>query len=141
MEPDDWTPARGWIMALTRLGVGAAITSAVSFGVLAALRLIAPYFQPPGGILMSAVLTLAVLISSVVGYPLGYGIVSGLCDKCGLAGTPLLVPATTLFIGAQLLAFHILAAIWGNQNLFMMTFSAGIGLWSLVAVFKILLLE
>lgn len=136
MEPDDWTPARGWIIALTRLGIGAAITSAVSFGVLAALRLIAPYFPPHW-----AILTLAVLVSSVVGYPLGYGIVSGLCDKCGLAGTPLLVPAATLFIGAQLLAFHILTLIWGNQNLFMMTFSAGIGFWTLVPVFKILLLE
>jgi len=136
MEPDDWTPARGWIMALTRLGIGAAITSAVSLGVLAALRLIAPYFQPHW-----AILTLTVLVSSVVGYPSGYTVAHGLCDKCGLAGTPLLVPAATLFIGAQLLAFHVLAAIWGNQNLFLMTFSAGIGFWSLVAVFKILLLE
>ena len=136
MEPDQWTPARGWAIALGRAGLRSAVLLAVFTGVLYLVWPMDEYLPPHWSII-----ALVFLVSAVVGYPTGHMVVSKLLDACGLAGRSILLPVLMLQVAGSVLAYHLALLLRGAGGMCTFVLAAGMAFWSVAAGFRTLLLD
>lgn len=136
MDPDSWTPARGWAIALGRAGIGSAVLLAVFAGML---YFVWPIDQrlPPHW----AIIALIFIVSAAAGYPMGYMIARKLVESCGLAGKSVLLPVLTLQIVASVLAYQLVLTWKGEWGICTWVLAVGLGFWSAAAVVKTIALE
>jgi hypothetical protein len=128
MDPNDWTPARGWAIALCKGATGAAILAGVWTGVLYVA-------WPLDGLLPPhwAIMALLLIVSGALGYPAGCIVSRKLAEDSGLAGRSLIVPMLTLLIGAAVLAYHVALWVRGAGGLCGFSVAIGLGFWSNMA--------
>ncbi len=136
MDPNEWTPARGWMIALGKAGYRTAAGACVA-GVLMYFAWPIIDFLPSHW----SVLTLMLLVPAVAGYPIGYAVGRKLVEDSGLAGGTILLPVITILVGGEYAAFQIVGAIRDQWGLVIFTMAAGIIMWSLIACTKTILME
>ncbi|MFW6133397.1 MAG: hypothetical protein ACOC8F_05825 [Planctomycetota bacterium] len=137
IDPDEWTPALGWRIAMRRSvirgAVGAGVAGLVVYGlypVRAAL-----------GALLSMVIVV-VSSSAVVGVPVGLATCWRLGEKSGLAGRSLLLPVTAVVLAAELAAMLVALELRGGQmDLGMAAVISGVAAWTFGACLVTLLLQ
>ena len=136
MDPDEWTPSIGWLIALRRLAIACGVVFVVAVGLLYLARMLGERIWAPGIGWYAACFA----ASGLPGWPMGYFTAWKLPDKSGLAG-PALLPAA----GACLLAAHVGAALVstlaGPMNGTLFLFAGGMVFWSLAACVKTLILD
>lgn len=136
MEPDSWTPGRGWA-----IGMGKA---AYRTFIVAGLVGVIVYFAWPalGQVLPFYGLLLAVMAGSgAVGLPAGYLVARKLAEDSGLAGRSLVLPVLGLLVLAQIGAFRVAGALRGPGGALIFALQAGFIAWSVIACARTLILE
>lgn len=141
MDADDWTPARGWGIALRKAGLRAGI---VFVGLTIGLYFFWPVTSAIMGLgLLSGLwIILFVLFSSAMGAALAHAIVRGLKADSALEGWRLLVPMLLIVTAAEAGACYMAASFLRGVSPAMLigTFCA-MFLWSWVScVVKLLIL-
>lgn len=133
MDPNEWTPARGWGIALSKAGLRAAILAGVWMAVLYVSWLL-------DGLLPAhwAVMAMLLIVSGALGYPAGCLVSRKLAEDSGLAGRSLIVPMLTLLIGAAVLAYHVMLWVRGAGGLCGFSVAVGLGFWSNAAASRTL---
>jgi len=136
MEPNEWTPARGWMIALRKAAIGAAILAGIWTGVLYVA-------WPLHGLLPPhwAVMAMLLIVSGALGYPAGCLVSRKLAEDSGLAGRSLIVPMLTLLIGAAVLAYHVILWVRGAGGMMGFGVAVGLGFWSNMAAVRTLLAD
>ncbi|MHC4982313.1 MAG: hypothetical protein ACYTF6_03990 [Planctomycetota bacterium] len=138
MHPDDWTPARGWRIAMTRSLYRGAIGSAVSGAAVYLIWPIGPYILIyPSITFMIAMVSLSILCSAALGYPIGRFVAKKLEADSGLAGRSLFIPVVAVLVALQLCAGAAVVALRGSgEALCIFYFRTGAVVWSVIAAFK-----
>ncbi len=136
MDPNDWTPARGWMIALGKAGYRTAAGAGVASVVM--------YFAWPIGEFFPlhwAILAVLFLITAAVGYPIGYTVGRKLVEDCGLSEGTILLPVIIILAGGEIAVFQIVGAIRGQWGPILVVVACGIIIWSLIACVKTILFE
>ena len=136
MEPNKWTPGRGWAIAL----IAAARRAAIVLGIVA----LGLYFAWPVGNYLPthwAVMGVLFLVCAAVGYPAGYLVARNLADDSGLAGKTVLLPVLVLAIAAHVAAYQAVFRLRGDGGMIVWMIALGLAFWCAAAVFKTLVLE
>ena len=136
MDPNSWTPARGWTIALGKAGLRSAIVFIILAAGLYAAWPIDKYLPAHW-----AVLAVLFLISAGAGYPIGYCVARKLPEDSGLAGVSVLVPVLVLLIAAAIAAYHVAATLRGGGGIVIWVVSLSVTLWSIAAAFRTLIME
>ena len=136
MDPNEWTPARGWMIALGKAAYRTAAGAGVASVVMYFAWPIGEYLPPAW-----AILAVLFLITSVVGYPVGYAVARKLVEDCGLTEGTILLPVIIILAGGEIAAFRIVGAIRGQWGLVLLAMAGGVIIWSLVACVKTILFE
>jgi hypothetical protein len=135
MDPDNWTPARGWGIAMLKAGYRcAAIFLVVGVADFLAFHLT---FLP----VHWAVMAVLFLASAAVGYPVGHLLCRKLVDDCGLAGRTIVLPVVVLLAVAEFAALQVVVALKGGAATIPVVVALGIAMWSLLPVAKELLFD
>ncbi|MFB3892915.1 MAG: hypothetical protein ACE15C_12915 [Phycisphaerae bacterium] len=135
-QDSDWTPARGWTLACVYSvlwGLGIAIASG---GLFVALSPVAPNVPDHW-----AVNVVTLIVTAALGYPFGHAAAKKVCSGSGLAGKSLVVLVPAALIGAQLAAFKGVSALRGEQPMWILMITLGIGFWSVAAAVRALLTD
>ena len=136
MDPNEWTPVRGWAIALGKAGYRTAVGACVAGVVI--------YFAWPIGEFFPAhwaILAVLFLTTAAVGYPIGYAVGRKLVEDCGLTEGTILLPVIIILTGGEISAFWIVGAIRGQWGLVSAVVAGGIIIWSLVACAKTILFK
>ena len=136
MEPEDWTPAKGWIIALRKVGLRGAIVFAV-IGAILYFAWPAEQHVPP----FPSFLGLVFFTSAVVGYPAGYAVVRKLTEDSGLSDRALMLPVLIVMTLINILAYHVVLIFRGGGGMLTVMMGIGLGFWSAAAVLRTLLTE
>jgi len=134
MKPEDWTPARGWLIAMSNTLWRGAIGSGVLGAAVYFAWPLAPYMRSSW-----AMIVLVLIISGVLGYPIGCCVARKLEDRSGLVGSTLFIPVVIVLIALQLAAGAVVVYLRsGQEDLAIFLFRMGAIIWSAIAAFKAL---
>ena len=136
MDPDEWTPARGWMIALGKSAYRTAAGSIFVGVVLYFIWHIDRYLPAHWSMLI-----LSLLVTAAVGYPVGYAVARKLVEDCGLAGGTILLPVLMILIVGEVAACLVVEALRGQWGMLAFVSTGGIIMWSLAACAKTILLE
>ena len=128
---DDWTPGRGWAIAMRKAGV----RSLISFiAVIGFFFFVWPYAQamPQHG----ALLTVTFGVSGGVGLPMGYLVTRKLAEDSGLAGRSLMLPVLGMLVAVIVVAYLIVYAARGSAGMMGFSLGFGVGIWCLIMGFR-----
>ena len=150
MDPDSWTAARGWKIALAKAGKRAGIVSIVLTGVLylAWGEIVVTPASAPGIPLgtrtyewFGPAFALLLFVGAVVGWPVGFAVARKLVDDSGLEGRRLLLPVVGIVLAAELLACCLVSLLRGGSMLGLALPLLGLFLWSAVGCVLTLLFK
>lgn len=136
MDPSDWTPARGWAIAMGR----AAYRSVVAGAVIAVVA----YFAWPMDRFLPghwSFMVLLLFVSIAVGYPAGHAVGRKLVEDSGLAGRTICLPVLLILFVLELAALMVVEALRGGWGMLVFVATCGMVFWSLAACAKTVLLE
>jgi len=136
MDPDTWTPGRGWLIGLGQAALRSAMAGLV-FGVILYIAWPMTATVPQHW----AFLALAFIVTAAVGYPMGLIVGRKLSDDSGLAGRSLAFPVFMILLAAQVGTGYAVGAIRGEPNILIFSIAAGVIVWSAAACVKTVLLE
>ncbi len=134
MDPNEWTPVRGWFIALSKAILRALIAFVI---VTAGLYFAWPINRNLPG--HWAILAVLFLISAAVGYPIGYAVANKLTEASGLAGMTILPAVIIVLMATSIVAYHAAARLRGESGgpvWFIVV--VGLAFWSAAAAFKTL---
>ena len=136
MDPDSWTAARGWKIALAKAGNRAGIVFVVLTGVcwLAWEDIAFMSWYGP-------MLALVFVAGVCVGWPVGFAVARKLVDDSGLEGRRLLLPVVGIVLAAELLACCLVSLLRGGSMLGLALPLLGLFLWSAVGCVLTLLFK
>ena len=139
MDPNEWTPARGWMIILGKVGKRAGILLA---GLTALLYLAWPVIY--GIMSVKAVLLFwaipLVIVLSVAGFVLGWAIVRNLKEDSALGGWLLLLPMLVIVTAAEVGACYLVAALRSGSPAMLIIPLCAMIFWGWVACFANLIL-
>ena len=136
MDADDWTPRRGWAIALKRTGL--------RIGVYFILQLVSLHFAWPIAQRLPqhpVFIMLVVCISGALGLPAGLLIPSKLAERSGLAGSSLILPVMGMLVVSSAIAYQIISHLYGGGGLLIGVLAAGFAIWAGVLTLRSLLLQ
>ncbi len=137
MEPDKWTPARGFLRGMT-VAVGRML---IATAVITAIYYFAwPLDKVAIGVSWT-MLILTLLVSSVLGVPVAMKVVKKLDEVSGLAMWSMLLPVFIIVVGGEYAAFCLAELLRGEPVLLMWTIAIGVMSWSLASCLKSALTE
>ena len=136
MDPNEWTPVRGWMIALGKAGYRTAVGSIFVGVVLYFIWHIDKYLPAHWSILI-----LSLIVAAAVGWPVGYAVARKLSEDCGLAGITILLPVLMILIIGEVAACLVVESLRGQWGMIAFISTGGIIMWSLAACAKTILLE
>jgi len=135
MDPDRWTPARGWLIGLGLAALRSAIAG-VFFGAII-------HFAWPMTEGLSehwSLLSLILIASAAAGVPLGLFVGRKLADASGLAGRTLALPVLVILLLGEGLGECLAGSLHGRENLLLIdTLAIGMTIGSAAACIRALL--
>jgi len=134
MDPDKWTPGRGWMIGLGMAAFRSAVAGAI-FGAII-------YFAWPMTEKFPerwAFLSLVLVASAAVGVPLGLFVGRKLADASGLSGRTLALPVLVILLLGEGLGECLAGSLRGRENLLIYTLAIGMTIWSAAACVRTLL--
>ena len=133
LTEDDWTPKKGWKIAMKKIVFRTVIGFIVTVLMLLVLWPVMNMMPPMGGMLF-----VAFAFSGAVGLPMGYLVARKLKQDSGLAGRSLALPVMGILALSAFGAFKIVAVARGKPGLLVYGIGAGVGIWSVLYAFRTL---
>lgn len=131
MDPNDWTPARGWAIALRKAGIRAIVIFAILTGVLYLAWPVVYESMALGSFLL---ITLFV-VGSIIGGVLAHIVVRKVKEDSALSGWRLLVPMLVMVAATEVGACYLAAGLRGTSPAMMLVPFCGMVGWGLVTTF------
>ncbi len=136
MNPNKWTPAKGWMMGMM-VAAGRMLIAAAVIAVIFYLAWPLDEFFIVGAWL----LIVTFMASSIVGVPVGMLITRKLDEVSGLAKRSMLLPVCLIILVCEYAAFCVVELLRGTPGMIMWTIATGVISWSLATCVKSALTE
>ncbi len=135
-EDDDWTPARGWAIALRKASLRCLIAFVVQTAVLYFVWPMLPNLPLAYYTATLSLMAIPLAVSGAVGLPTGYLVARKLSEDSGLAGLTIMLPVLAMLIAAAICSYLVASIFRDQGGALTYTLVAGFAIWSVVFALK-----